>query len=740
MQEKQKDFYEFEAFRLEPRESLLLCNGSPIPLAPKVFELLLVLVENAGTLVEKEALLRQIWPDSFVEEGNLTKNIHLLRRILEQKGGSGQYIETVPKRGYRFTAAVRKFPTRLTAAPDADQAPVVPIAEARQGLWAQRGGALPAPIPAPSPVPRSVQAVSTERRSPWFWIIPALTLVALALAYRLRSTLPAPRVLRLVQLTHLGNVELDSRIVPDGERLYFIRQQGGRWELAQVSVHGGQAAAVPTPFPNAALYDISPDRSELLVGSFVPSQSGESTLWALPLPGGSPRSLGSGLASQAAWSPDGAQVYFSHRSEIDVVDRSGLNLSRFLNLPNSEPWTPAWDPRGRSIRFTVVDLKTFADSIWQATPSGSQLGRVLPGPSTSVEGAQACCGVWTPDGKYFLFKVWAAGSGVSIQAIQEKGRLFRRPQPDPVQLYSNPVLTFWHLSPSADGRTVFFPGMQEHWETLRLDPRLHLFVPFLAGTPARTIRFSRDGKWVLWLALDFTIWRSRADGSDPLQLTFTPMVAQCPRWSPTGDQILFNGWGPGGKGGLFLVPRDGGAVRVILAEEYSGEPAWSPNGRSVAFVRRSPTIGFGDAPRICVLDAVSGSTSELPNAVGLAHPIWSPDGRYLAAVTSDDSRLVLFDFQAQSWAELVRGDSVNLPVWSHDGRFIYFQNILNVADYPIFRVNIVDHRLEKVTTSKALNRAGLNSYGLIGLAPDDSPLVSLKTSSTDIYALDVDLP
>jgi TolB-like protein/DNA-binding winged helix-turn-helix (wHTH) protein/Tfp pilus assembly protein PilF len=98
--------YEFGPFRMDPQEQVLSRDGKAIPLSPKLFDTLLVLVRNSGHLLDKDNLLRQVWPDSFVEEGNLTKNIFLLRKILED-GQDVSYIETVPKRGYRFVAEVK---------------------------------------------------------------------------------------------------------------------------------------------------------------------------------------------------------------------------------------------------------------------------------------------------------------------------------------------------------------------------------------------------------------------------------------------------------------------------------------------------------------------------------------------------------------------------------------------------------------------------------------------------------
>lgn len=105
-----KHFYEFGSFRLDVGERLLLCDDKPVPLQPKAFDILLVLVRNSNHLVGKDELMQAIWPDAFVEEGNLTLNVSLLRKALGERKNSHtpRYIETVSKRGYRFVASVRE--------------------------------------------------------------------------------------------------------------------------------------------------------------------------------------------------------------------------------------------------------------------------------------------------------------------------------------------------------------------------------------------------------------------------------------------------------------------------------------------------------------------------------------------------------------------------------------------------------------------------------------------------------
>src|SRR3954453_21606504 len=105
---KKKHYFEFDEFQLDVKERALLRNGEALQLTPKAFDTLLLLVENAGSLVEKDEMMRAIWPDSFVEEIGLARNISVLRKALGQDTDGQQFIETVPKRGYRFTAQIRE--------------------------------------------------------------------------------------------------------------------------------------------------------------------------------------------------------------------------------------------------------------------------------------------------------------------------------------------------------------------------------------------------------------------------------------------------------------------------------------------------------------------------------------------------------------------------------------------------------------------------------------------------------
>src|SRR5262245_5233081 len=109
MSQQRKHLYEFGAFHLDAQEHLLLREGEVVPLAPKAIDLLVVLIENSGHVLSKEELMRRVWPDSFVEEANLSNHISQLRKVLGEEKSGAHYIETIPRRGYRFVAEVTEI-------------------------------------------------------------------------------------------------------------------------------------------------------------------------------------------------------------------------------------------------------------------------------------------------------------------------------------------------------------------------------------------------------------------------------------------------------------------------------------------------------------------------------------------------------------------------------------------------------------------------------------------------------
>ena len=146
-------------------------------------------------------------------------------------------------------------------------------------------------------------------------------------------------------------------------------------------------------------------------------------------------------------------------------------------------------------------------------------------------------------------------------------------------------------------------GHHERAEIIEYDKRSGSFVPSLGGIAAFGVEFSRDGKWMTYSDSGALIWRSKSDGSEAMQLTFPPMGAEVPHWSPDGERIAFAALAPGKASKLWLISRDGGTPQQ-LTESDDGfadvEPTWSPDGNTLAFgtyVVRPPGPEFNQATR-----------------------------------------------------------------------------------------------------------------------------------------------
>src|ERR1700751_510655 len=170
------ELYEFGPFRLEPAERKLRRGNEVVVLTPKAFDTLVLLVRNSGHLLEKDELIRALWPDSFVEEGNLTNNISLLRKAL---GDDPPYVETVPKCGYRFTGAVRQLPC-----PPAQRQEKTQFELAGPATHGSASGAAPAALsPSILPPPPTVAAFLPLRKLAAWLSAVAVCIAVATLAY-----------------------------------------------------------------------------------------------------------------------------------------------------------------------------------------------------------------------------------------------------------------------------------------------------------------------------------------------------------------------------------------------------------------------------------------------------------------------------------------------------------------------------------------------------------------------------
>jgi DNA-binding winged helix-turn-helix (wHTH) protein/Tol biopolymer transport system component len=692
---------QFGNFEVDVRAGELRKAGVKLKLSGQPFQVLCILLERPGVVATREELQKRLWPNTFVDvDHNLNTAINKIREVLGDSAESPRFVETLPRRGYRFIAPV--------------------------------AGGVPSSGQLAEEVP---PAPPNTRRRPLHYALAFIgalfvTVGVLGLWQTVFRTQRGPRVLGFTKLTNDGQVK-NGPMVTDGSRIYFTEWlPDGHSLVLQVSVKGGDTTPIAEPLKQPEVVDLSRDGTELLVASY--EDKVRASYWVQPVAGGSPRRVGTVLGEDARFGPDGASVIYGEGHDIYSVNLDGASTRKLLSLDGtpfasrSDPIAFRFSPDGRVFRFTQHD---HADTwrIMESAADGTGLREMFRG----------ALGEWTPDGRFYLFR--DSRNGDLWAMPEERSFPWRKRDDKPIQLTAGP-LDFLYPSPAKNGKEVFATGASRRIEVVRYDSHSGEFVPYLHGISAEALAFSPDGQWVTYTTYpDGLLWRSRLDGSERLQLTFPPMRAFLPRWSPDAKQIAFVATLPDAAWNVYLVSSAGGtSQRVLPSEQVQMDANWSPNGTSLVF---ASVAGVSKNP-IYIIDLRSRSVSTLPGSSGLFSPHWSPDGRYISAITVDPShRLMLFDFTNQKWTE-----AFSLPMgwetWSRDGKYIYFRGFATpeVGDR-ILRLRLADRKVENIVDIQRTGRGIGGSFGgWFGLAPDDSPLVARDISTQEIYALEMDWP
>ena len=586
-------------------------------------------------------------------------------------------------------------------------------------------------IAVPPAAPISSPLAKPHERGKLFAVGAAAVVVLAILGYFLRPTLLPPKVTGYTPITHDGQQksflgQTTATVLTDGPRLFVQENVNGRFVIAQVSASGGETVPIPTPFANVAPLNISPDKSELLVGSFTGAEL-DQQIWALPVLGGSPRRVSDLLGWDGAWLPNG-DFLIARNNEILEVSPGGTR--KFAALPDYSYWF-RWSPDGQALRFTVSESQG-APSIWELSSSGANLHRVLP----ELTGTFHQHGTWTPDGKYFVFQVFHQNR-MELWAIREKGDLFHKVDHRPMRLTSGPM-SFEAAQPSADGKKIYAVGEQPRAELVRYDAKSGQFLPYLGGASISDVSFSSDGQWLAYSTFpDGILWRSRVDGTQKLQLTSTvPIFAGSPQWSPDGKQIAFAGGDPDHPGHLYVISADGGAPHLLPgAESNAAFPSWMPDGVSILFLASE---GTGLAGSVKMVDLKTLQVTSIPDSQHLSFPVVSPDGHHISATSVDGQKLILFDFSTRKWSDLLKM-SVGSTCWSQDSKYIYFDTGL-VENPALYRVRVADRKPERLTDLKGFRRVVFAWIPWSGVTPDGAPLLLRDISSQEVYALDFEIP
>lgn len=609
MNQQTKHFYDFAGHRVDPLARVLLRGQDQIPIPPKAFDILLVLLQHRDRVVEKDELMKAVWPDSFVEEGNLSQNVFILRKALSDGQDSQRYIVTVPGRGYRFNGDVIEVQRSPSSQPYAATS-VTPSSSARRRL---------------------------------LWISVALAaLLAIALVW---FFFPHSRVSSPISETQLTTNSSEasltaSAISPDGKSLAYADDHG----LYLRYIASGETHNLPAP-ADTRIDHLSwfPDGSKLLA-SGIPVRDTVSHVWlVLPLQN-SVRKLRDDAASAVA-SPDGQKILFTTAfdAEIWVMSLDGADARLVLAGSPEDAFSDlSWFPDGQRI-FYLRSPVVPADSA-----ESCELNCKTPAVLVSSMGI--LCANLFPDGR-LLYGVgdWGTGRGATAfwELSVDRGSGRASGATHRISKWQDTVAS--HLSFSADGKRatilkglpqadVYVSSLLENGAALRdprritLDDRNDIVSSWTGDSKAVLFSSNRNGS--------FDLFRQDLDKTNAISLVENNHNKMRPTLSPDGAWLLYLDppislarlWNNSAR--LVRTPAAGGPSETLLEERglYFFDCSRYPANRCVAGIIRQHEIDFysldlqrGKGPLLVKTDATP-DTNEYRFAL-------SPDGTRLAVIS-----------------------------------------------------------------------------------------------------------
>jgi Tol biopolymer transport system component/DNA-binding winged helix-turn-helix (wHTH) protein len=581
--------YEFGPFRIDDVNRCLMSNGELVPLKAKAIEVLLLLIERRGEVVAKDELMSRLWPNTFVEEGNLTQNIYTLRKAL----GDGNYIENVPRRGYRFVADVR------TDGDPASELIVVKEKTITSLSYEEEVEATPADFNhAAVDLRPAVIDVSPETRTKALsmsrslkWALPAtaalLAIVVLALWPR-NPKIPFENV-RITRFTTSGNA-FRAAISPDGKYLAYVVNEPSQKSIWLRQITTGQDLQIVPPVQIEWFYGLtfSPDSNYLYYVNQQMNQIGK--LFRVPTLGGPPTKLVEDVDSPVTLSPDGKRIAFMRADKnghsITLVDADGNGERKLFSSTHDDPFTvgplwqipPAWSPDGKSIAFPV-GLKG-PDGPYQ-TIWGVRIEDEKAKPLTTHSWARLARMAWLDDGSGLVTGAAEKGSdaGEQIWFIALPSGTARK--------ITNDLNGYGDIGVTRDGQTVLAVQWERTaniWRTSLRQPSETTQITSTNYDGMDGLSFTPDGKIVYTLNSggEENLWVTGSKGEAPRQLTSNAGLNQQPVVSPDGQYVVFVSNRTGTQH-LWRINIDGTHPMELTTGSFDRDPSFGPDGQSVVY-------------------------------------------------------------------------------------------------------------------------------------------------------------
>ena len=667
-----RHLYQFGDFTVDRDQKVLLRKGTPQPLTPKAFDTLIMLVEHAGQIVEKEALMNRVWPDTFVEETNLTFNIQQLRKALGDNARSPSFIETIARRGYRFIAQMSEISEEQARHQTNSQIDERIIAiEKGNGFQTEAS---------------SQKQGHTQTVRLVFICSVFITLLVGGLAFnawRNRNggkNQPSSRIrFQNAQMTRLTSGKaLKVAISPDAKQVaYVLEEKDGQSLWLRRTTVASSVQIVPPRNVDFMGVNFSRD-GDLIYYIASEPQKFQGTLYSVPVLGGPTRKLFENISSPIGLSHDGTQMAFTVcRSEAEGIMRLMVGSADGRNehqvYQEEEPaglsafTPPAWSPDDSQIATVRTDSREVLNKFIAVNLKDGSATDLSNSEWKIVDGLD-----WTPDGLFVSaqhqdddnYELWQIDlSKQSPQKLTKDpscyhGINFASDRKTSATIQNVTLMQLWSVSLAdpmnfkqitsvsssyvdveftPQGKLLYSSqttGLGDLWQ-MDADDRNHIELTSNAGGNYSPVS-SPDGRFIFFTSSrekTYYIYRSLADGTEAHKLTDDNEEEAQPDCSRDGKVVVFQNYLQASQP-LKKVSSEGGTP-VLLNDRWNGSPAISPDGNLVAVWHAEK---YEDQWQLALVPLKIGGkpikTFSAPSPKGTIH--WTADGRGLLYIVTSD--------------------------------------------------------------------------------------------------------